>query len=289
MTGHWTRGRSGRRRAHGWLAIVLLASCTGASPAPAAPAPAVRASAARPLAFGETFTIESRVLGETRTINVYRPPVWDDTLAAPRPVLYMPDGGVGEDFLHVAGLLQVSVGNGSMRPVLLVGVENTERRRDLTGPTRNPKDREIAPRVGGSAAFRRFLREELMPVVNARWRTTGETALMGESLAGLFVVETLFEEPESFDSYVAIDPSLWWNDSALVTAPLPAAARGRTLWLASSSEPTIARLTARLAARLQDAPGLAASHTPMPAETHATIYHPAALQAVRRIFHPEAP
>src|SRR3712207_5798003 len=133
------------------------------------------------------------------------------------PVLYMPDGGVAEDFLHVAGLVQVSVGNGTMRPFLLVGIENTERRRDLTGPTSNAEDRKIAPRVGGSAAFRRFIRAELMPEVKRRYRTVGETAIVGESLAGLFVVETFFLEPDLFDTYVAIDPSLWWNDGELVS------------------------------------------------------------------------
>jgi enterochelin esterase-like enzyme len=114
-----------------------------------------RGSAAAPLAIGETFTIVSaRLGGETRRINVYRAPAWgvDDTV--PRPVLYMPDGGVLEDFVHVAGLLQVLVGNGGMRPFLLVGIENTERRRDMTGPTTVASDRKIAPRVGGSAAFR---------------------------------------------------------------------------------------------------------------------------------------
>ena len=54
----------------------------------------------------------------------------------------------------MAGLVQVLVGNGTMRPFLLVGIENTERRRDMTGPTQNAEDRKIAPRVGGSAAFR---------------------------------------------------------------------------------------------------------------------------------------
>lgn len=295
--------RHGGRR--WWIAILgpavaaSLVACPGGAATAAASReihelppewPSVRVSAPQPLAFGETFTLDSKVLGESRRINVYLPPAWQDTLYQPRGVLYMPDGGAAEDFFHVAGLLQVSVGNGSMRPVLLVGIENTRRRRDLTGPTTNPKDLEIAPVVGGSAAFRRFLREELMPVVNARWRTTGETALMGESLAGLFVVETWFTEPELFDHYLAFDPSLWWNDSALVRAPLPAAARGRTLWLASSSEPTLARLTARLAARLTtEAPALRTTYTSFPTETHATIYHPAALQAVRRVFHPEAP
>jgi predicted alpha/beta superfamily hydrolase len=169
------------------------------------------ASASQPLTIGETFTIESKVLGETRRINVYLPPGYAGTELRV-PVLYMPDGGIAEDFLHVAGLVQVGVGNGTMRPFLLVGIENTERRRDLTGPTNNAEDRKIAPRVGGSAEFRKFIRDELMPEVTKRYRTTDETATVGESLAGLFVVETFFLEPDLFDTYIAIDPSLWWND-----------------------------------------------------------------------------
>ena len=188
------------------ILIVALAS-------PSASVVGQTASEPAPLTIGETFTLASEVLGEVRTINVYRPPAYGDTSAAPRPVLYMPDGGISEDFLHIAGLLQISVLNGTMRPFLLVGIENTERRRDLTGPTRVAKDSSIAPRVGGSAAFRRFIRTELMPEINARFRTTAESAIMGESLAGLFVVETFLHEPDLFDTYIAFDPSLWWNDA----------------------------------------------------------------------------
>jgi predicted alpha/beta superfamily hydrolase len=84
------------------------------------------------------------------------------------------------------------VGNGTVRPVILVGIENTERRRDLSGPTENPEDKKVAPRVGGSAAFRTFLRMELIPLISAKYRTTRERAIIGESLAGLFTVETFF-------------------------------------------------------------------------------------------------
>lgn len=68
---------------------------------------------------------------------------------------------------------------------------DTERRRDLTGATTDPEDRKIAPRVGGSQAFRAFIRSELVPQVAERYRITGEPAIVGESLAGLFVLETL--------------------------------------------------------------------------------------------------
>jgi predicted alpha/beta superfamily hydrolase len=243
-----------------------------------------------PLCIGETFTIASKVLGETRRLNVYLPPVYRDSAAVRLPVLYMPDGGVGEDFLHVAGLVQVLVGNGTMRPFILVGIENTARRRDLTGPTTNAEDKKIAPRVGESAAFRQFIRRELMPAVRQRYRTTPETALVGESLAGLFTVETFVLEPDLFDTYLAFDPSLWWNDGKLVqqaARSLPAYhGPAKTLYLSTSSQGDTAA-TARLARLVRAArPRLTGYYEPLPAETHATIYHPAALRGFRRVLGP---
>ncbi len=270
------------------LPFLLLAAC--AAPLHAAePAAPAQPTAAAPLAIGETFTIESKALGETRRINVYRPQPWGLDPKTPLPVLYMPDGGIGEDFLHVAGLVQVLTGNGSMRPFLLVGIENTERRRDMTGPSSDPQDQKIAPRIGGSAAYRSFLRDELMPQVRQRYATTDERALMGESLAGLFVVETLLQEPGLFNSYIALDPSLWWNKGALLAAApkrLPAVAKtGSRVFLASSGQPELADASAKLAALLQQAsPSPLVRYQPLPDETHATIYHPAALQALRTLF-----
>ncbi|SHK68120.1 alpha/beta hydrolase [Hymenobacter psychrotolerans] len=255
----------------------------------------VRAQTTAPLSIGQTFTIESKVLGETRRVNVYRPQAYGQAADAPLPVLYMPDGGMAEDFLHVAGLMQVSVGNGTMRPFLLVGIENTERRRDMTGPTTNPEDKKIAPRVGGSAAFRRFIRSELMLEIKRRYPTTAETAVVGESLAGLFVVETLLLEPDLFDAYLASDPSLWWNSKYLVQqAPkLLAAYKGapKTLFIATSNEPQIVADAGSFVKALQVAGSRAITwhYESMPQETHGTIYHPAALLAFRAVFKPQKP
>lgn len=244
-----------------------------------------------PLSIGETFTIRSHVLGETRRINVYVPSVAAGA-DAQLPVLYMPDGGIYEDFLHIAGLIQVSVGNGTMRPFILVGIENTARRRDLTGPTENAEDRRIAPVVGGSAAFRRFIRKELMPIVRARYRVTDESAIVGESLAGLFVIETLLLEPDLFDVYIAFDPSLWWNNGALVqqAEERVGAAAGRSVYLASSSQSELAESTSRLAQVFAaKAPSdFRWRYEAMPEESHATIYHPAALKAFRELFRPQS-
>ena len=245
-----------------------------------------------PLVIGETIEIESNALGEKRRINVYAPAAFIDTSKAALPVMYMPDGGIAEDFLHVAGLIQVGASNGTMRPFLLVGIENTQRRRDLTGPTEDPEDRKVAPVVGGSAAYRAFLRDELMPLIKSRYRTTNERAIVGESLAGYFVVETFMLEPKLFDTYIAFDPSLWWNRSDLLKrARERLAARSgtsNTLYLAASPETEIGALTEQMADVLKAGkyPGLAWQYHPMPAEKHSTIYHPAALQAFRLLFAP---
>jgi predicted alpha/beta superfamily hydrolase len=241
--------------------------------------------------IGETFTIDSKILGETRRINVYLPPGYTESSKINFPVIYMPDGGLAEDFLHVAGLVQVSVGNETMRPFLLVGIENTERRRDMTGPTENEKDKKIARHVGGSAAFRKFIRDELMPQIKTRYRTTDETAIVGESLAGLFVVETFLLEPDLFDTYIAFDASLWWNDHKMIDgAAEKLRARPelkKTVYFASSGDDT-AEITERFADILGSnaAPNIHWHYEKMPDEKHSTIYHPAALKAFRFLFKP---
>ncbi|RNF85493.1 alpha/beta hydrolase [Lysobacter psychrotolerans] len=243
--------------------------------------------------LAQTFTIESTVLGETRRINVYTPPGYEaaDTRY---PVLYMPDGGVEEDFPHVSATLEAGILAGQMRPVLLVGIENTERRRDMTGPTHVAEDRTIAPRVGGSAAFRAFIRDELMPEADRRLRGDGQTAIIGESLAGLFIVETFFTEPTLFDGYIALSPSLWWNNKALLrAAPAWLQAHPRLenrLLLTSANEPGIEAETAALAKALAEhAPqGVDWSHEPRPDLRHDTIYRSASPGLLRKLFAPEA-
>ena len=233
---------------------------------------------AGPLPAQDQFTITSAALGETRLINVHTPPGYDAAPEAHFPVLYMPDGGLDEDFPHVVATVDSLIAARAIRPVIVVGIPNTQRRRDLTGPTHVASDSAIAPRVGGSAAFRSFLGGELMPAIDARYRTTGERGIVGESLAGLFVVETFLLEPSLFEHYVALDPSLWWNGGALLdSAParLAAFAVGpRTLYLASSNVGEIADATARLEAliRAQPPSGLAWVYTPRPDLTHATIF-----------------
>lgn len=163
----------------------------------------------------DNFRIISKNLGETRIINVWKPEGYETTTDS-LPVLYMLDGGIEEDFPHMANTISKLIKSKKIPPMLLVGIENTQRRRDLTGVTEVEEDKKIAPVVGGSEKFRSFINEELFIEINKRYRITSKKGIIGESLAGLFVVETLFLNPEMFDYYIAFDPSLWWNNHYLV-------------------------------------------------------------------------
>ena len=96
-----------------------------------------------------------------------------------------------------------------------------------------------------------------------------------------------------FDCYNAFDPSVWWNCEELVKsadARLGAASGQvrKTIFVSSSNEPDMLRLTAQLAESFKTHPGANVEfhYAPLPEETHATIYHPAAILALRRMLHP---
>jgi predicted alpha/beta superfamily hydrolase len=262
------------------LLLALVLAATGSQhPAPADPVPA-----------HDTLMLRSRAVGEVRRINIHVPAGYSASSGRRYPVLYMPDGGIEEDFPHVVNTLDSLLAAGLIRPLIVVGIENTQRRRDMTGPTAVASDSAIAPRVGGSAAFRAFIRGELMPAVRARYRCTGETAIVGESLAGLFVLETFLLEPGLFHTYIAISPSVWWNARELVWGAegrLAGVARlHRTLFLTAANEDGIARDVAALNRTLHQhaSPTLTLYYEPMPNEEHSTIYRAAGPEAFRRVF-----
>ena len=230
-----------------------------------------------PIPKHETFTIQSKQVGEKRIINVWTPPEYNtnnDSL----PVMYMADGGIKEDFPHIANTIAELIKTKKISPFILVGIENTQRRRDLTGFTEIAKDKEIAPVVGGSEKFRAFIKEELFPEINKRYRTTAEKSIIGESLSGLFVMETFFLEPDMFDQYIAFDPSLWWNNHYLVKTAKDRLTKSPTtnkkLWFAGSNAEDIYVHTKELATILQSVnnSNIKWNYSNEPKEEHATIF-----------------
>lgn len=240
-----------------------------------------------PIPEHEILTIDSTALGEERRISIYTPKVYDKDPTQRFPVLYMPDGGIGEDFPHIVATIEALIEVRTIPPMLVVGIENTKRRRDLTGPTRVAEDRKIAPEVGGSAKFRAFIRDELIPDIERRYRCNEERAIVGESLAGLFVIETMMLEPKLFDRYIAVSPSLWWNNQSLVRNAqenmVSAIGHNMRLYLTNADETDIAPHVAELARKLeQNAPStLHWVYEPRPEEKHDTIFRAAKKAAFR--------
>ncbi len=146
--------------------VVAAAGCVNTAPS-------------APVLPHDTFTVQSDVIGELRRVNVYTPPGYADSERA-YPVLYMPDGGVDEDFPHLSNTVDALIRDGAIAPVLVAGIENTVRRRDLNGPTTVERDLELAPLAGGSDNFRAFIGTELMPEIERRYRVTDQTAIVGE-------------------------------------------------------------------------------------------------------------
>src|SRR5690606_13046032 len=100
--------------------------------------------------------------------------------------------------------------------VFVVAIHNTDRGSDLTTPTSVQREIATFPTNGGADRFLRMLREELIPWVDANYRTNSYKILVGHSLGGLFTINTLITEPDAFDAYVAISPNLQWNEQDLV-------------------------------------------------------------------------
>lgn len=174
-----------------------------------------------PFTVGVTETFHSKALGEDRILHIHLPPGYTADTVAAYPVIYLLDGGAGEDFLHVVGGLQFASYEWIqwMPPSIVVGIANVDRKRDFTHPTTIAADKEQFPTTGGSGAFQQFLRNELIPFINGNYRAGGPRTLIGQSLGGLFATEVLFRTPYLFQHYIIVSPSLWWDNGSVLDIP----------------------------------------------------------------------
>lgn len=262
-----------------FLALALLAAACATS-----------APAETPIQLGVSHTLQSQVLNEAREINVWLPPGYEGTTDRYQ-VLYLIDGGIEQDFPHIAGLGQLGAVSYTYAPLIIVGVKTGTRIAELTPPPADQRYRTAFPNAGGAARFRDYLRSEVIPFIEARYRTQENRAIIGESLAGLFVVDTFLNEPTLFNDYVAVSPSLWWDDRALARASAPLLRQhpnsSRRLYLSIADEGGTMRDgvdTLRRAAEAAPSRVTIRFDDRSDGETHATTFHPAALDALRWLY-----
>ncbi|MEQ3661366.1 MAG: putative alpha/beta superfamily hydrolase [Flavobacterium sp.] len=224
----------------------------------------------------DSLKIVSKFTNDDRVINIWTPPTYEESTNN-FPVLYMPDGGTKEDFPHIANTLEKLIAENKIPACILVGIENTERRRDLTGPTKVAYDLEYIPNAGGADNFRKFIKNELFPLINEKYRTTNKKYIIGESLAGLFVVETFLVDHNMFDNYIAFDPSIWFNEQYLVknfeSLVKDKNYKDKKIWFAGSDAEDISKYTKELDQKLNNSKdNFVWKYSDEPNEQHNTIF-----------------
>lgn len=171
------------------------------------------------ISIGKIDSINSEILGEKRELWIHVPDGnYDHALNDKKyPVLYLLDGNA--NFYSVVGMVRQmsSVNGNTMCPkMIIVGISNTNRMRDLSPSKASTLNGKKIEDSGGGDTFISFIENELIPYIDSNYPTESYRVFVGHSLGGLTVMNTLIHNPELFNSYIAIDPSMWWNNEHLL-------------------------------------------------------------------------
>ena len=171
------------------------------------------------ISIGTKETIYSSLLQEKREVWVYVPASGVAGHQSRYPVMYLLDGP--SFFNGITGLVQYLSTAGKMPEMIVVGIANTNRVRDLT-PTHSvywsdgEQDTAALGSSGGGEKFIAFIQSELIPYIDSVYKPAPYRMFVGHSLGGLTVINALINHPALFNTYVAIDPSLWWDSRKLM-------------------------------------------------------------------------
>ena len=169
------------------------------------------------IAIGTTRVVKSQVLKEDRKVYIHLPDSYAQNNGYRRyPVLYVRDGG---KFFHAfTGVVQHLTSDATPHApeMIVVGIAEPDRVRD-SSPTRSlqgftGKPDEGFKTSGGGENFRRFLEQELVPYIDKEFSTSGYRIYCGYSFTGVSVVDEFLDADTTFDAFLMIDPSWWWDD-----------------------------------------------------------------------------
>ena len=170
------------------------------------------------IVIGKYDSVYSTILKEKRKVAVYVPNMTTGAQLTNQryPVVYLLDGE--GHFQSVVGLIQqLSQVNGNtiFPEMIVIGIPNTDRTRDLT-PTHIDSDPPMmdsgfSKNTGGGENFAAFLEKELMPHIDSAYPTQPYRLLIGHSFGGLTVMHILTNHTKLFNAYIAIDPSMWYD------------------------------------------------------------------------------
>lgn len=260
----------------------------------------IEAAPPKPFVLGSIEQIHSSILAENRTLNIYLPDGYQQNDTAKYPVIYLLDGSADEDFIHVVGLIQFNNFPWINRvpKSIVVGIANVDRKRDFTYPTSIEADKKRYPTTGKSEIFIAFIEKELQPFIDRKYNTTASKTIIGQSLGGLLATEILLKKPTLFTQYIIISPSIWWDNTSLLSQASELYQEGFSQQtkiyigvgkegLAPSDIPHVMEVDANLL--VEKINSTKSKHVKvffdyLPEEDHATITHQAVFNALRLLY-----
>jgi len=210
------------------LYIILFASFYGAA----------QTISKKPIPLGESLQFNSKYLKEKRELNIYLPSSYADNQEKTYPVIYLLDGSLDEDFIHISGLVQFQSFPwiNKIPEAIIVGIANTDRKRDFTDESASAADKHDLPTSGGSTKFISFLDDEVIPLIEKKYRVNDSSTLIGQSLGGLLAVEILYRHANMFDNYLIVSPSLWWDDERWLLSEPEYMGNAKSIYIAVGNE-----------------------------------------------------
>jgi hypothetical protein len=248
--------------------------------------------------IGSSIQIESKFLIETCRLNIYLPEGYHNGDTSKYPVVYLLDGAVNEDFVHIIGLYQYfSMDWIDFVPKsIVIGIVTNDRKRDYTFKTNIKTDSSRFPTSGNSENFISYIQKEVKPFINQNFRTNTNATLIGQSLGGLLATEILFKSPTLFDNYLIISPSIWWNNGSILESnsnPFDKIKSPINIYLAVGKEgltpsaiPRVMEVDVNLLKEKIDNinnENINLVFDYLPDENHATILHQAVINAIKSI------
>jgi len=228
-----------------------------------------------PLTFATHETLDSKILGEKRDILVS---------ASPHPVPGMPllvllDGEW--NLRNVSTAVSHLIANGRLPPLVVAGVVNTDRGRDLTPTFSGDKFAD-----GPSDRFLSFLADELIPKMAAEYPVGKYRILAGHSNAGMFSLYAFIRRPEVFQGNIALSPSYGLDERfvAQLAGALakPSAARFVFIGAGGDEEADISVGALRFAKTFEGTPNADVEfhYESFPNETHGSVGYRAFYRAL---------
>ncbi len=160
--------------------------------------------------IGDKISFESKVLNERKTIVVIPPYNYKDRPDEKFPVVYVLDPG--NNLFATFGIVNYYSDMLKIMPrMIIVGIVSNDRERDYL-----PTPSKEQPTGGGADKFLRFINSELVTLIDSTYPANSERCIIGHSAGGLFAIYALENQPELFNSFICIDPSLWYDDQSCI-------------------------------------------------------------------------